>query len=53
MADIRERLCEEKLIEDGHFKYEELDLPLLEAASRGIFYRIMNKELLKGGSFSK
>ncbi len=53
LADIRERLCEEKLIVDGHFKYEELDLPLLEADSSGIFYRFMNKELQKGGSFFK
>ena len=53
LADIRERLCEEKLIEDGHFKYEELDLPLLEADSSGIFYRFMNKELQKGESFFK
>jgi len=53
LAVVGEGWGEKKRMGGALLKYEELAQPLLEADSSGIFYRFMNKELQKGGSFFK
>lgn len=53
VSDIQERLCGKDMLLEGKFLYEKLDIPLLEADSHGSFYRYMNEDVVRAGSFFK